>query len=195
LSRFAPEVTLRHFQARNGQGYLDLLRSLLPVSTPNNQYVRIQHPAVDAQFGIRGPLDTSDAVSLDPAVFGQRMYCSILFFLLANRSPLGMVRMDMYRSRFINLVVWHILLSFHNMSEPLLPVRTERRDDFKCSPELMAEMNKHGMDPAAFAKETDTFNARAIGSVPIVRVQNQIFAKSSSPAPNAKPFNGTSCSR
>ena len=59
----------------------------------------------------------------------------------------------MHRSRFISFVVWHILLSFYNLSDPVIPVRTERKDDFKYSPEMIAELNKHGINSAALAKD------------------------------------------
>jgi hypothetical protein len=70
--RFAPEIRLNIFQERNGQGYIDLLKSLLPDQHAPNQYVRIDHPAVDAYFGIRVPFDTVEVVPTDSRLFAQQ---------------------------------------------------------------------------------------------------------------------------
>jgi hypothetical protein len=70
----APEISLSRFQDRNGQGYLDLLRSLTPEQIPPNQYVRLDHPIVDALFasGIQAPLETVEAVPADREALDQQ---------------------------------------------------------------------------------------------------------------------------
>ena len=71
--RFAPEISLSRFQERNGQGYIDLLKSLLPDQHAPNQYVRIGHPAVDAYFGIQTPFDTAEVMPMDARRVLQQM--------------------------------------------------------------------------------------------------------------------------
>jgi hypothetical protein len=61
------------FQARDGQGYLDLLRSLMPQMNLPQQYVRIEDPIVDVRLGLKTPFDTGKPNVTNPPLFMQQM--------------------------------------------------------------------------------------------------------------------------
>lgn len=73
IRRFAPEVSLKQFEAKDGQGYLDLMQLLMPRRNLPNQYVRIEHPVVDVMLGLEAPFDTARPVGTDRAVLMRKV--------------------------------------------------------------------------------------------------------------------------
>jgi len=103
---FAPEITLKALQARDGEGYLDLLRRLMPQASLTDQYILIENSVIDSMLELRKPFDTTNSVPTDPLAFVQKVSV-------------------MRRCLFISLSVWSILLSFYGISEPFVSVKSK----------------------------------------------------------------------
>ncbi|KDQ10881.1 hypothetical protein BOTBODRAFT_57782 [Botryobasidium botryosum FD-172 SS1] len=103
---YAPEVTLKGFQAGGGQGYLDLLRKLM-LQKFGRHFVHVENPLIESMLGVSMPLDTSAELPTDPLVFVQKGF-------ITNRTI------------FITLVVWNILLSFYDRNETLVSIKNTR---------------------------------------------------------------------
>jgi hypothetical protein len=73
VCRFCPEVSLKRFQTKDGQGYLDLMWLLMPQTNLPEQYVRIDHPLVDAMLGLEAPFETGKPVAKNYPIFMRRM--------------------------------------------------------------------------------------------------------------------------
>lgn len=65
---YAPEVTLRAFEAGGGQGYLHILRTLL-VSHSLNNFMRLENPELESMLGIESAVDAGAQLPTGPMLF------------------------------------------------------------------------------------------------------------------------------
>ncbi|KAF7978206.1 hypothetical protein HWV62_1432 [Athelia sp. TMB] len=127
---YAPEVTLKAFEAGGGQGYLNILRRLVASHSANN-FVHLENPLIESMLGIEPPVDTSGEQPSDPMIHLQKSF-------ITNRTL------------FITLVIWNILLSFYGESETLLSLKGTK--ETKLTPEKVAALKKHGATSDIIAK-------------------------------------------
>jgi len=132
---YAPEISLKGFQARGGQGYIDLLRRLMPQQS-GHDFIHVENPLIESMFGITMPFDTSSKLPTDPLVFVQKGF-------ITNRTI------------FITLVVWNVMLSFYNQPETLVSIKATRNT--KLTSGQRAALKDYGVSPKtirAVEKET-----------------------------------------
>lgn len=124
---YAPEVSLKAFEAGGGEGYLTILGQLSREHAAR-QYLYLTHPLVDSALRLPQPWDTSDSVTTDPKIFYQRAYVVILPMLSVTHNTDRLTRSTIRRMQFISWVVWNVMLSFYGLSETILQQRVTRKD-------------------------------------------------------------------
>jgi hypothetical protein len=64
----------------------------------------------------------------------------------------------------MSLMVWHTLLSLYHLSEDTINVRSERKSDYKLTPDRLAELKNGGLSEATInAVEREHKQAQKLG--------------------------------